>query len=143
FPAFTSRQYSSYSLTFGSSALFSVGKDANNFQNQLNLVDNLSLARGAHQLKFGFDYRTLTPTYGQRKFKEIAAFNSVTGAIANAVASSVTVLSQDEVGVLLTNFSVHGQDTWRVTRRLSLSYGLRWEYNPPPAAKDDQVPFTV
>ena len=143
FPPFTSRQYSSYSLSFGSSPGFSIGKDASNFQNQINVVDSLTLARRSHQLRFGLDYRRLTPTYGQRDYKEITSFNSVAGAIANGVATSVTILSQDEVGVLLTNFSAFAQDAWRTTRRLNLSYGLRWEFNPPPSGKDGQVPFTV
>ena len=60
FPPFTSRRDSSYSLSFGSDASFSIGRDASNFQNQVNLVDNLALATGSHQLKFGLTIAGLT-----------------------------------------------------------------------------------
>jgi hypothetical protein len=33
--------------------------------------------------------------------------------------------------LLSHNFSAYGQDTWRVTPRLTLTHGLRWDVNPP------------
>ena len=35
------------------------GKLATDEQRQVNLVDNLSLTKGSHQLKFGVDYNSL------------------------------------------------------------------------------------
>ena len=40
---------------------FVEGKLGDNLQRQINVTDNLSLIIGAHQLKFGLDYRRLTP----------------------------------------------------------------------------------
>jgi hypothetical protein len=30
------------------------------------------------------------------------------------------------------NFGGFAQDTWQATRRLTLTYGVRWDFNPPP-----------
>lgn len=38
------------------------GKQAVSEQRQVNVVDNLSITKGAHQLKFGVDYRWLAPS---------------------------------------------------------------------------------
>src|SRR4029077_10625680 len=39
-------------------------------------------------------------------------------------------------GIRETRIFLYGQDTWRVTRKLTLDYGLRWEnYLPQGAAK--------
>jgi len=64
FPSSFSRNDSSYSLSFGGITSFAVGRDANNFQQQINLVNNLALSTRSHRLKFGVDYRRLSPTYG-------------------------------------------------------------------------------
>src|SRR5207253_6044303 len=44
---------------------------------------------------------------------------------------------------LYTNFSAFAQDEWRVTQRLNLSLGLRWEVNPPPSVTQGLKPYTI
>ena len=46
--------------------------------------------------------------------------------------------------LLSQNFSIYGQDAWKISPRLTVTYGLRWDINPPLKGKhsaDD--PFTV
>jgi outer membrane receptor protein involved in Fe transport len=46
--------------------------------------------------------------------------------------------------LLSQNFSVYGQDTWKITPRFTLMYGLRWDVNPPIRGKDAaNDPFTL
>jgi hypothetical protein len=54
-----------------------------------------------------------------------------------------SVNSQASARPLYTNFSLFGQDTWKVSRRLTLSLGLRWEVNPPPGEKSGNKPLAL
>jgi hypothetical protein len=46
--------------------------------------------------------------------------------------------------LLSQNFSLYGQDTWKISPRLTLNYGFRWDVNPPLKGKDAASdPFTV
>ena len=119
------------------------GKQGTTEQRQVNLIDNLSVTKGSHQLKFGVDYRWLAPFSSPAAYHQFAAFSGV-----NSVLSGTALLAQSssfQTNALLSqNFSVFGQDTWKVTPRLTLTYGLRWDVNPALKGKNrDNDPFTV
>ncbi len=111
-------------------------------QRQWNLVDTASYSVGRHQLKFGVDYRRLTP---------FAVPNTATAEYIYFDASTVQSNSPDFYAAglsaaaypLYTNFSFFGQDEWRVSPRLSLSMGLRWEVNPAPGVTQGLMPYAV
>ena len=111
-------------------------------QRQWNLVDTMGLSLGRHQLKFGVDYRRLapialqaTPSVNYDYFSESAIqTNSADDIFAQANAAAYP---------LYANFSAFAQDEWRVSRRLSLSLGLRWEMNPAPGVTRGLMPYTI
>lgn len=59
---------------------YEVGKSVTNLQRQINLVDSLSLQRGPHHLKFGVDFRRLTPVFDPAQYEQTAFFSDVPSA---------------------------------------------------------------
>jgi hypothetical protein len=119
------------------------GKQGTTEQRQINLIDNLSVTKGRHQLKFGVDYRWLAPFSSPAAYHQFAAFSGVSGLL-----SGTALLAQSssfQTNALLSqNFSVFGQDAWKITPRLTVTYGLRWDINPALKGKNRaNDPFTV
>jgi hypothetical protein len=111
-------------------------------QRQLNIVDNISFTSGAHQLKFGVDYRRLTPTFEPRVYSHIVFFDSQAD-VNRGIAPLGFIFAGRGGRPVYTNFSAFAQDTWKLSRRLTLSLGLRWELNPPPTEAGGNPPFAV
>ena len=124
-------------VIFLANAQLSGGTSADSYQRQINIVDNLSIIGGSHNLKFGFDFRRLSPIYGTQD-QQFISFNRV--GLLTGAASRVMITTVQQSKPQFDNWSVYAQDTWKVTRRLTLDLGVRWEINPPPTEKEGRMP---
>jgi len=109
-----------------------IGPDAKNRTRQSNFVDDLSWSLGVHQLKFGWNYRAIyldtQPSQNQLWF----TVNSIPEFLSTGQADSLFSRTLRPTQFLSRAFSLYGQDTWKVTPRLTVTYGLRWELDPAP-----------
>src|SRR5208282_643141 len=118
------------------------GELGNNLEQQINVTDHVSYAIDGHQLKFGLDYRRLEPEQHSADYNAQYVFLSLANVVANNMVEAF-VISRTPATLVFTNWSLFAQDTWKLTSNVTVTYGLRWEYNPAPSATDGPQPFTV
>jgi len=121
---------------------FITGKQGDNLQQQINVADSISHIVGAHQMKFGFDYRRLSPETTFVPYQVQYVFGSLSNILANT-APQAAVGSRTPGELIFSNWSLFAQDTWKATRTLTITYGVRWEYNAAPSSPNGTLPFTV
>lgn len=109
--------------------------------------DTVTIVRGSHSIKTGFEYRLL---YGNnyQTSQPSGSFNFIQGLTGNpqaqggtgssfatfmlgavSSASATTHTGESEQGYALAGFV---QDDWRASQRLTLSLGLRYDFQLPP-----------
>lgn len=127
---------------FTDSLDFLYGNFAQNEMRQINFTDNFSYSRGNHELKFGIDYRKLSPTLRASEFGIDYDFNSAE-AVSLGTANRVTFYKDPNVLTKVLSISSFIQDNWKINSRFSLIYGLRWEINPAPSTKEKDSLLTL
>ncbi len=104
--------------------------------------DNLTFIAGAHTAKFGASYsRSRLDQNGRPRYLGNVTFNATgnTNSTGNSFADallgnyrSYTEFADDPQGLLrATQFDFYVMDVWRITRRLSLEFGARFQNTDP------------
>jgi carboxypeptidase family protein len=109
--------------------------------NIFEFIDNVSYVHGAHAFKMGGEFRDTSIGHG-------GTFNRGRGQVTfstleNFMAGNTTSNSQIFIGdprrhVKGNAMAAFFQDDWRVTRRLTLNLGLRYEYTTPIKEANNQ-----
>jgi len=128
-------------------------------ENQFQYADTMSLQKGKHSFKFGGEYRRTRngssfylDTYGtvvewgiedtltDMGFDDVAEnylFGSNVGyggayEMTAAVNTATSGLPDPYRGFRANEFAAFAQDDWKISPRLTVNLGLRWEYFGPP-----------
>jgi hypothetical protein len=117
-----------------------------NYNTTFIVMDNFSWTAGRHNIKFGGDLRRLRYNQigavvprgrfswnGQYTTEPMADF--LLGHMSN---------TEGQVGAPIANFrqnymALYVQDFWKVTNKLTVNFGLRWEYESPFMDKHDAI----
>jgi hypothetical protein len=139
-----------------------VGVDVFNFpqrrvNNTYQIADNVSMRVGSHSFVFGADIRKtelnselprnsrpLITFNGVVRFSALPQLSPVDLAAAGAPSGFFTTLARGDssIGLRYYQLNFFAQDEWQLDPNLSISFGLRYEYNTVPSEKDNKIERT-
>ncbi len=124
-------------------------------ETRFQIADTLSWIFGSHSFKYGFDYahtedyvNRLANRYGSYTYTTFNAFaldftGNTTGA--RNYTSYSQAFGNPVVDTNLNEVAFFAQDQWRITPKLTITPGLRYEYTriPQPASSNPAFPQTA
>jgi Carboxypeptidase regulatory-like domain/TonB dependent receptor len=129
-----------------------LGDEGNNPQhsttNTYQILDTASYSRGSHLMKFGLDIRFVQQNafrdVQSRGFLNFSPFAQLTG---NALGDLLLGFPLVTGGARVDNhqhlrnhsYNFFFNDSWRIHPRLTLTAGLRYEYNSPPVDTENRA----
>lgn len=125
----------------GVGSIFS-GSTGRNRQSEWNVVETLGVNTAAHSWRLGADYERLTPVRESAALAVAGTWNTLSDVIAG-VPPTITTTEAQQSSSLIETLSLFAQDTYRPLRRLTITYGLRWELTPPPAIREPAAAYSA
>ena len=123
-------------------------------ENRYQIVENYSWTKGAHSVKFGADFQTtqdwmnqLFNQNGGYSYTNLLAFakdfsGNTTGA--KNYSTYTQTFGNPIQNIRTTDVNFYAQDTWKISKRLTFNYGLRYEktWIPQPTIVNPDYPAT-
>jgi hypothetical protein len=98
--------------------------DSNN-----QVLDNFSWKLNRHEVKIGFDFhRTSIQQYLNKYFRGRLKFDDLSAFLSGSLSSGFQYSGDTTRHTFENNIGFYIQDSFRATSRLTLNYGLRWDY---------------
>jgi hypothetical protein len=118
------------------------GKVGNTFSRTYQFTDNLSWTKGRHSMKFGADVRFLqyqdvlnfvgSDDFGSFTFNQGAfSGNAFADFLLGLPSMNVVATTGPNLDQRSHHYGVYAQDEFRVIEKLTINFGLRWEFDPP------------
>jgi hypothetical protein len=109
--------------------------------------DTFSWTKGRHALKFGADIRWIQENfhydfYNNGSFDFGSYYTNTGSALADFVGGftdNYYQFSRAIYGIRTHQLDFFGQDAWKITKNLSLDFGLRYEYNSPQVDPHNEI----
>jgi hypothetical protein len=140
---FTTGDYGLPVISVSGNSLAGLGANKSNprgrYDTNWQYLNNVSFNQGSHNWKFGFEFRRTSVNQffdlnhrGKLSFSSFADFlaGDVTGGGSQTMGNSHRNTYQN-------NFAFYLQDNFRLSHRLTLNYGLRWDYYGVIGEKND------
>lgn len=111
-------------------------------------LDNVNVLRGNHSFQFGYEYHQDSDNFldiqsPQGQISTSGIYTGVSGFGAADFLLGDVSTAQFTTPLVVHNYvpghAFYGQDSWRVTPDLTLTYGLRYELFAPPLNRQSQV----
>jgi hypothetical protein len=130
-------------FNFADGSVTNIGQDkvGTTISGNVQFTDNLTKVIGKHTLRFGFDARRLhfnavmyyapSDDFGNFTFSGNLTNYSFGDFLLGTPNPSYFAVIGPQMDARSVHWGVYGQDTWQVNRRLTATFGLRWELLPP------------
>ena len=111
-----------------------------------HFTESMSLHQGAHFLKAGVEVRHYRQDgfndlfgRGQLHFQPVFSGDALADLLLGFPTLSIAAVNDNPQALRTTAYNVFFQDHWKIHSRLSLSAGLRYEFNTSPVDTDDRL----
>jgi hypothetical protein len=126
----------------GPGGVIRAGRLGESAQEQIQFVNTMTYAGTRHEIRVGVDFRRVTSSTNPASTLYLYRFFSI-GEVLDSRVRQVTAQHLQPARARRSTAAIFVQDTWRVTPRLMLQYGVRYTIQPPPVSRTDLEPLLM